>query len=114
MAPECIAGTRYDAAADVYSFGMTLYEVSFERKTSKNKNKNKKQMLSRTIPYSDGAVSHFQLPGKIVEGYRPKMPSDEHHPALLRLVVGCWDAKPATRPTFADIARIIRETFPTL
>lgn len=96
MAPEVISGARYDGSADVYSFGMTLYE-----------------MLASEVPYSTSGVSNFQLPGKIAEGYRPPLPDrTQRDPRLIDLMVACWDNKPANRPTFEQILQGLRAAYP--
>ena len=43
--------------------------------------------------------------------YRPPLPEDESagmHPDILTLMKQCWAEEPAERPTFVDVARILK------
>ena len=43
--------------------------------------------------------------------YRPQLPEDESagmHPDILTLMKQCWAEEPAERPTFVDVARILK------
>ena len=89
MAPEVIEGTGYNWKADVYSFGILMYEV-----------------ITDTIPYplfQNHKMSIFQFNNKVVkENYRPefKGPIKE---ALQKLIEECWSPDVNKRPTFEDI-----------
>ena len=84
MAPEI---THYGFPADVFSFGMLLYEMVAER-----------------VPFegeSAGAVIDM-----ISQGSRPEIPEDCSE-QLADLIKWCWRQEPARRPTFQDIIAIM-------
>ena len=90
MAPEVLAGERYGPSADVYSYGIVLWEIA-----------------AHSIPWSDLPDGPFflnQLRAKIEAGERPAVdptwPRD--YVALMR---ACWAGPPHDRPQFKDIAR---------
>ncbi|CAA7396871.1 unnamed protein product [Spirodela intermedia] len=81
MAPEIMNHQPYDHKADVFSFGIVLWELA----TSK-------------IPYSD--LTPIQAALCVIKGLRPKPPSDAR---LVDLMQRCWDEAPARRPQFSEI-----------
>lgn len=86
-APECLDSTVYTTAADVYSFGMTLWE-----------------MVTAEEPFP--AVSNIFELKKLVcdKKKRPALPAGLH-PLLRELIRACWSATPKKRPTFAQIVQ---------
>lgn len=102
MAPEVIAGSKCKLrfsvfppllhaidgeAADVYSFGIVLYEISAQR-----------------LPWSDlkGAFILNSLLEKVTAGERPKMPEGTPE-AFASLAAECWATDPAARISFSEI-----------
>ncbi|RHZ80101.1 hypothetical protein Glove_139g328 [Diversispora epigaea] len=85
IAPEALSGDEeYTKAADVYSFGIIVYE-----------------MITGFPPYPD--IPHDEdLAIKICNGLRPKIPF--HTPKLItRMIMRCWDARVKHRPTFEEL-----------
>ncbi|RHZ73592.1 hypothetical protein Glove_230g2 [Diversispora epigaea] len=85
IAPEVLSGEKeYTKAADVYSFGIIVYE-----------------MITGFPPYPD--IPHEKdLAMKICNGLRPKIPF--HTPKLItRIIMRCWDARVTHRPTFEEL-----------
>jgi len=89
MAPEVSRTADYTEKADVFSFAMVIYEVACRR-----------------IPFE--ADNPDQVALKVACGERP---SFEQHlkPAdapdgLIALAQRCWDADPAKRPAFEEVA----------
>jgi len=76
---------RFPPMADVFSFGMTFFEV-----------------LTGEPPFSD----LDDLQKRINEGERPKLPQT-CPPVLKFLIQNCWDEKPQARPTFVQICRML-------
>eukprot|EP00051_Salpingoeca_urceolata_P016824 m.226081 g.226081 ORF g.226081 m.226081 type:complete len:1255 (-) comp18789_c0_seq9:65-3829(-) len=94
QAPEVMTGElRYDGqAADVYSFGMTVWEI-----------------LTRKRPFANVDVDAI-LQG-VPKGLRPDLPiniSPEEHSAVL-LLQRCWDGSASLRPGFGEIAAALEE-----
>ena len=75
---------RYTSAADVYSFGVLLWTL-----------------LTRQQPFAH-ITNVYAIPSQVVAGVRPAIPA-EMPPLVASLVVACWAADPAARPTFADV-----------
>ncbi|RHZ80204.1 hypothetical protein Glove_139g334 [Diversispora epigaea] len=85
IAPEVLSGDEeYTKAADVYSFGIIVYE-----------------MITGFPPYPD--IPHDEdLAIKICNGLRPKIPFNT--PKLItRMIMRCWDARVKHRPTFEEL-----------
>ena len=89
MAPEVIEGDKYNGKADVYAFGILMYEV-----------------VTDSSPYPqliNGRMSAFQFNNKIVnEDFRPKFTSPIKK-TIKKLIERCWARDPHERPTFEEI-----------
>ncbi|KAL6041774.1 serine/threonine-protein kinase STY17 [Balamuthia mandrillaris] len=84
MAPEVITGKPYGMKADVYSYGILLWE-----------------MVTGAIPFVD-LVNGWELAGAITHGKRPTISA--HWPKEFReLLEACWAADPSARPEFTEI-----------
>ncbi|GBF88923.1 hypothetical protein Rsub_01422 [Raphidocelis subcapitata] len=84
MAPEVIEHKPYDEKADVFSFGVVVWEL-----------------LTCKIPYSDMTPLQAAV-GVVQKGLRPALPPN-CPPGLAETMVACWDASPAHRPTFKEL-----------
>lgn len=86
MAPEVFMGQHYDHRADVFSFGMVMFEV-----------------CCREMPFEDLSESAVAL--TVATGGRPDMdaiPPD--CPAMLvLLMMQCWSQAPDERPEFTAV-----------
>lgn len=91
MAPEVIQGKEYDERADVYSFGINLWEL-----------------CSRRVPW-DG---RGDVKPSVVKGERPALDGDTldaNCPVeLLDLIRRCWSAEPNKRPDFGSIVNELK------
>ncbi|GIL76929.1 hypothetical protein Vretimale_8607 [Volvox reticuliferus] len=83
-APEVLAHQRYSEKADVYSFGIVLWEC-----------------MTRRLPY-EGMTAVQAAVGVVNHGLRPDMPRDTP-PDMTELVRACWAAVPEQRPSFTQI-----------
>lgn len=89
MAPEIVGGSEYSLSADVYSYGMILYEMN-----------------TLTRPFEGIQISTVLR--EVLKGMRPQLP--QHlHPGMRDLILRCWDANPQARPTFREIINILCE-----
>ncbi|CAK9226227.1 unnamed protein product [Sphagnum troendelagicum] len=79
----------YSAKADIFSFGMTCYEI-----------------LTGKIPFAD--VFFPDLFPLIMAGHRPMLPLDVGG-QLGNLIQACWNSDPARRPTATEICAILDE-----
>ncbi|CAM0905822.1 unnamed protein product [Alopecurus aequalis] len=88
MAPEVIEHSPYDHRADVFSFGIVLWEL-----------------MTGKLPYED--MTPLQAAVAVVQkDLRPTIPANTH-PMLVGLLQKCWHRDPALRPTFAETLEIL-------
>eukprot|EP01103_Thecamoeba_quadrilineata_P002229 TRINITY_DN12221_c0_g1_i1.p1 TRINITY_DN12221_c0_g1~~TRINITY_DN12221_c0_g1_i1.p1 ORF type:complete len:1031 (+),score=290.26 TRINITY_DN12221_c0_g1_i1:49-3141(+) len=84
-APEVLSGKTYTAAADVYSYGIILWEIA-----------------TRKIPFDD--VPSYNLTALVLKGSRP--PEPEGVPSeWLDLMKRCWSPDPLDRPPISDVEK---------
>lgn len=84
MAPEVITGHVYTEKADVFSFGINLWEL-----------------LTRDVPYRGMEVMQVGY-AVLNAGLRPPIPADAPRD-YAAVIKACLRADPAKRPTFAQI-----------
>eukprot|EP01125_Pyxidicula_operculata_P000434 TRINITY_DN10466_c0_g1_i1.p1 TRINITY_DN10466_c0_g1~~TRINITY_DN10466_c0_g1_i1.p1 ORF type:complete len:697 (+),score=155.01 TRINITY_DN10466_c0_g1_i1:34-2124(+) len=87
IAPEVFLKKSYSEKADVYSFGIIMWEL-----------------LTRRIPFED--VESFSIPLVVTKGERPPIPKDCNKD-YRAIMVKCWDARPNKRPGFDVIQRTL-------
>jgi len=89
MAPEVIEGKDYDERADIYSFGINLWELA-----------------SRRVPW-EGQSDVKQL---VVAGHRPFLSAVDPNcpPGLIQLIQRCWIPQPEERPDFGTIVNELK------
>jgi len=88
-APEIGDGEKYTEAADVFSYGVILYEIA-----------------ARKLPFQDVPAENVRALWK--KGDRPPIP-DDTPPEFEKLIKMCWDQRPRSRPTFPDIIQYLRK-----
>ncbi|KAL0047223.1 hypothetical protein WJX82_010034 [Trebouxia sp. C0006] len=98
LAPEVVTDQAYSTAADVYSFGLILWEL-----------------LTWQLPWAD--LGPFQIMVAIAEKqHRPPIPRESDLPggsfpslpAYLDLMQACWHAEPQERPAFESCIITLR------
>ncbi|EGD74290.1 TKL protein kinase [Salpingoeca rosetta] len=90
QAPEVISEEPYSVKADVYSFGLVLWEI-----------------YTGVPPFSDfPKLSLHGLRARVVAGDRPTVPLDCPE-ALAQLIRECWQPRPAGRPHFDKIVQTL-------
>jgi len=92
MAPEVAAGTDYEAKADVFSYGMVLWEI-----------------LILKVPFQE--LSASSCSEMLVRGRRPKV-EDAKFPEqcpeeLITLMTRCWSQDPRERPEFEEVLELL-------
>ena len=91
MAPEVITNEYYTEKADVYSFGIILWEF-----------------WSRDPPYKGVKAKDVAKKVRVNKTYRPIIPNDVPK-EIAELMECCWDADPDKRPTFLEIINFLDE-----
>ncbi|KAL6062523.1 Pleckstrin y domain [Balamuthia mandrillaris] len=91
LPPEILTGGEYNEKADVYGFGIILWEL-----------------LTRAHPFAEYQAEYafsYQLEDAIVAGLRPTFPeaTHPHEQQYIKLIMECWDKAPDNRPSFDSI-----------
>ena len=88
MAPEVIRHEKYSMAADVYSFGILLWEL-----------------IARELPFA--GMTPVQAAFSVAKNHlRPLIP-DHASPRLRALISRCWHKDASARPTFNEIVELL-------
>ncbi|KAK7270158.1 hypothetical protein RIF29_23100 [Crotalaria pallida] len=90
MAPEVIEHKPYDHKADVFSFGVVLWEL-----------------LTGKLPYEYLTPLQAAI-GVVQKGLRPTIPKNTH-PKFVELLERSWQQDPALRPDFLEIIEILQQ-----
>lgn len=90
MAPEVIEHRPYDHKADVFSFGILLWEL-----------------LTGKVPYENLTPLQAAV-GVVQKGLRPEIPNGTH-PKLVYLIQKCWQREPSPRPEFSEIQQFLQD-----
>ncbi|ETP46758.1 TKL protein kinase [Phytophthora nicotianae P10297] len=93
MAPEVLTSQKYSLSADVYSFGIILWEI-----------------CEGAAPFRDLAPA--QIPIAVVQERRRPIISPMTPLPLRDLIQRCWHHEPALRPTAAEVVHILQGFFP--
>ncbi|KAK8883837.1 hypothetical protein M9Y10_042936 [Tritrichomonas musculus] len=95
MAPELLSDDPYDEKIDVYAYAIILYQILYKYDLPLVRNE-------------------FQLFSRVIQGQR--LPLNEfdfqYGQGLFDLITQCWVGSSASRPSFADILKLIPNMLP--
>ena len=86
IAPEILLGNPYTKAADIYSFGIIMWE------------------MTSGIPAFNNIPHDFSLALNICQGFRPNI-IEGTIPEYAELTEKCWDSDPNKRPAAEDLIK---------
>lgn len=90
MAPEVIAHQHYDEKADVFSYGVMVWEL----------------VSGGEVPYP-GYTPLQAAVGVVQRGLRPTI-SPSVHPVIAQVMQYCWNVDPTARPSMEQIMALLR------
>jgi len=90
MAPEVIGSNHYTEKADVYSFGVIMWEL-----------------VSRKVPYQGMNAAQVSV-AVYTKGLRPDIPESTPRP-FADLIQECWHQDPNLRPPFLSILERLKQ-----
>jgi tRNA A-37 threonylcarbamoyl transferase component Bud32 len=94
-APEVLTNSNYDSRADVYSFGILLWEL-----------------YAQQVPFAALGLSAVQLGMQIaMKNARPTLPVPNAPEPIMDLAQRCWSTEPAARPAIGAVAQSLKEAF---
>jgi len=91
MAPEVIKGAKCTEKADVYSYGVVLWEL-----------------ITAKDPCPKG-LTIVQWASQVATGIRPDFTEQDCPPMWRRLIESCWSQDPQQRPDFREILNILKQ-----
>jgi tRNA A-37 threonylcarbamoyl transferase component Bud32 len=94
-APEVLTNSNYDSRADVYSFGILLWEI-----------------YAQQVPFAALGLSAVQLGMQIaMKNARPTLPVPNAPEPIMDLAQRCWSSDPAARPAIGVVAQSLKDAF---
>uniref|UniRef100_A0AAQ4S1Z7 Tyrosine-protein kinase n=1 Tax=Gasterosteus aculeatus aculeatus TaxID=481459 RepID=A0AAQ4S1Z7_GASAC len=98
-APECLTHCKFYLASDVWSFGVTMYELITYCDTSKSP----MQLFHGMIGRSQGQMTIIRLVKALAEGKRLPRPLEGCPEPVYELMRKCWENAPENRISFKNL-----------
>lgn len=97
MAPEVIKSQRYDTRADVYSFGVLMYEI-----------------VTGIEPFQPHNSTGIQIATAVADrAFRPKIP-ETTHAGIAAIIEMCWQQSQDDRPPFEQVLSSLEHMIPDI
>ena len=90
---EVISETHYDPKADIFSFGISLFEVLTCKKPYSN--------------FDNFTDNVFNLYGSLMDGIRPG-PLPREPQKVMTLISNCWQTDPTKRPSAKEVSEELK------
>ncbi|XP_029398729.1 non-receptor tyrosine-protein kinase TYK2 isoform X2 [Mus pahari] len=102
-APECLKECKFYYASDVWSFGVTLYELL----TYCDSNQSPHTKFTELIGHTQGQMTVLRLTELLERGER--LPRPDRCPCeIYHLMKSCWETEASFRPTFQNLVPILK------
>lgn len=84
MAPEVLLGDKYSEKADIYSFGVVVWELA-----------------TNEIPWDE--INAVQVISKVAYEHKHLQIPPSCPPSISKMITQCFHEKPAERPSFKEL-----------
>ncbi len=99
-------------AADIHSFGATLYEIFYGKIFFRTIAKENEEEIKNMPIYKNDIKKREQIIQLIANGVRPKLDdSVVEYPIINEIIEKCWNPNPKKRPTSSEILICLKELY---
>jgi len=110
MAPEVISGEKYSESADVYSFGIVLYELFAECRVYQQSQHLLPPQMMYAIAKGDLVPDLSYVADRRDRGDASVIHEGYSYEAIKQIIRECIQRQPDNRPSFPEIlSRLLRE-----
>jgi serine/threonine protein kinase len=101
MAPEVFRGQPYNQKADIFSFGVLMYNLCY-------------RIVPSLMIMSNGDRQDMVVfAKKVSQGFRQPLNDEKVPPSINALIASCWQESPEARPSASAIVKKLNEILET-